>query len=245
MTLENNFSITRLFVTKDVDIVIKEELKEEKRITIHLRTIRDFYEDNDWNIALNILTKNAMYKVLKTKEKISNFAGLKLILFNLGQYDKFRRLYTILIEQFNKIFIGFQTDINTQEIKIQNVTITEEIWDYIVYIIKLSNGEKVAKPLTFSSEEARKFYLAQQENEERIRKLKAQKGGDTDALSKHLLAITYAFPSLSIDYLLNQTMAQIQWLQRYAAGAMSYEVNAKAYAAGNMKKGKKLDFFIK
>jgi hypothetical protein len=40
-------------------------------------------------------------------------------------------------------------------------------------------------------------------------------------------------------------MAQIQWLQKYAAGAVSYEVNAKAFAAGNVKKGKKLDFFIK
>jgi hypothetical protein len=40
-------------------------------------------------------------------------------------------------------------------------------------------------------------------------------------------------------------MAQIQWLQKYAAGAVSYEVNAEVFAAGNMKKGSKLDFFIK
>lgn len=59
------------------------------------------------------------------------------------------------------------------------------------------------------------------------------------------LAITYAFPSITFDYLFNQTMAQIQWLQKKAAGAVSYEVNAQAYAAGNVKKGKKLDFFIK
>ena len=60
-----------------------------------------------------------------------------------------------------------------------------------------------------------------------------------------MLTITYKFPSLTIDYLFNQTMAQIQWLQRMAAGAVSYEVNAQAFAAGNVKKGKKLDFFIK
>jgi hypothetical protein len=40
-------------------------------------------------------------------------------------------------------------------------------------------------------------------------------------------------------------MAQIQWLQTHAAGAVSYEVNAQAFAAGNTKKGKKLEFFIK
>ena len=87
--------------------------------------------------------------------------------------------------------------------------------------------------------------MAQREKEERIAKLKSTKQVDQDALIKSFLSITYAFPSLTIDYLCNQTMAQIQWLQKYAAGAMSYEVNAQAMAAGNMKKGKKLEFFIK
>ena len=71
------------------------------------------------------------------------------------------------------------------------------------------------------------------------------KQGDAEGLLKAMPVITYKFPSLTIDYLFNQTMAQIHWLQKYAAGAVSYEVNAKAFAAGNTKKGKKLDFFIK
>ena len=101
------------------------------------------------------------------------------------------------------------------------------------------------KPLSFSSEEARKFYLAQKEAEEKINAIKSQRQVDGDNLMKILLSITYSFPSFTVDYLFNQTMAQIQWLQKYAAGAVSYEVNAKAFAAGNVKKGKKLDFFIK
>ena len=87
--------------------------------------------------------------------------------------------------------------------------------------------------------------MAQREQEEKIAKLKQNRNNDKDGLAKILLSITYAFPSITIDYLCNQTMAQIQWLQKYAAGAVSYEVNAQAMAAGNMKKGKKLDFFIK
>lgn len=87
--------------------------------------------------------------------------------------------------------------------------------------------------------------MAQREQEEKIAKLKQSRDNDKDGLAKVLLSITYAFPSITIDYLCNQTMAQIQWLQKYAAGAVSYEVNAQALAAGNMKKGKKLDFFIK
>jgi hypothetical protein len=45
--------------------------------------------------------------------------------------------------------------------------------------------------------------------------------------------------------LFNQTLAQIRWLQKFAAESVSYSVNEQAFAAGNMKKGTKLDFFIK
>ena len=80
--------------------------------------------------------------------------------------------------------------------------------------------------------------------EKKIKKIKAQKPGDSDGLLKAFLTIQYKF-NLSFDYLAEQTLAQIHWLQEHAAGAVSYEVNAQAMAAGNIKKGKKLDFFIK
>lgn len=111
-------------------------------------------------------------------------------------------------------------------------------------MLRLSCGEKVEKPHTFASEDERQFYLAQKKMEEKIKNIKAQKPGDSDSLLKSFLTIQYKF-HLSFDYLAEQTLAQIQWLQQYAAGAVSYEVNAQAFAAGNMKKGKKLDFFIK
>ena len=68
------------------------------------------------------------------------------------------------------------------------------------------------KPLSFSSPEAREFYLAQKAQEEKIALLKAKnaKNQDENSLSKMMLSITYAFPSITIDYLWNQTMAQIQ-----------------------------------
>ena len=40
MTITNNYSITQLFVTKDVSIIV-----DSKRITMHLPTLRDLYED--------------------------------------------------------------------------------------------------------------------------------------------------------------------------------------------------------
>lgn len=88
--------------------------------------------------------------------------------------------------------------------------------------------------------------MAQRAREDKIASIKRKgKSGHEEDLAKSMLSIVYAFPSLTIDYLCDQTMAQIQWLQKYAAGAVSYEVSAQAMAAGNVKKGKKLDFFIK
>ena len=51
--------------------------------------------------------------------------------------------------------------------------------------------------------------MAQREYEEKINSIK-QNSGDTDGLIKVILSITYTFPSITIDYLYNQTMAQIQ-----------------------------------
>ena len=75
-------------------------------------------------------------------------------------------------------------------------------------MLKLSCGEKVEKPRTFGSEAERKFYLAQKEMDERIKKIKSQKQGDSEGLLKAFLSIQYKF-NLSFDYLAEQTMAQI------------------------------------
>lgn len=64
------------------------------------------------------------------------------------------------------------------------------------------------KPRTFGSEAERQFYLAQKEMEEKIKKIKAQKPGDSDGLLKAFLTIQYKF-NLSFDYLAEQTLAQI------------------------------------
>lgn len=249
MKIESNYSITRLFTSKDIDIVCTDDNNKMFKFRVKLRPIKDFYEDEHWNITYHLLA-NPNYKkllLLKDEIKMSQFESLKFLIFELGAFDKYREFYTILLEQLPLFISGFKIDNKTRELKINNVTITEEIWEYILYLLKLSYGEKVEKPLTFDSEEARQFYLAQKAQEEKIAALKAKNPKQTDenGLMKMMLSITYAFPSITIDYLWEQTMAQIHWLQKYAAGAMSYEVNAQAFAAGNVKKGKKLDFFIK
>lgn len=90
------------------------------------------------------------------------------------------------------------------------------------------------------TDEAKAYLQKQEENEERIRRLRIKnqaKGGD-DPILKSLMQIMYAFPQFTMDYLLNQTFRQILWLKQTAASAIRYEVSANAYAAGNIKKYK-------
>lgn len=236
----NNFNITRLFSDKRVRVSIK----GEGSFIIIARTLRDIYVDDNWNIFYNFWSTSIeeLIKQLGLKEVITKFSLLKLVLFKLGAYDTYNSIYSVFMEQLPKLLP--EIEINKQEIKINSITMTEDIWEYVLYVVKLIYGEIVKQPLTFSSEEAYKLFLAQQEHERKIRALRAKDGG-ADNTMKLLLGIVYSFPSFTIDYLLDQTMAQILWLQKYAAGAVGYEVNAKAYAAGNMKKGKTPEFFIK
>ena len=150
-----------------------------------------------------------------------------------------------ILTSLKQLLPGFELNFQTKTFELNHLTITKEIWDYITYLVKLSCGEKVSQPLIFDSLEAEAFWKKQQEMDARIKKLKADKEGDPEGLIKNLMAITYSFPSFTIDYLYNQTMAQIHWLRELAAGEVSYRLQSQAAAAGNIKKGNKLNFFIK
>lgn len=241
MTIKDNYSLSRLFITKDINIFV-----DDKMFSLKLKTLKDFYIDNTWNSIYHIWTGSitSTQKMFVVPIK-SHWDKITTVLFNLGQYDKYREIYNTFIRYIKELIPGIEIQISQKLLTVNGITITEEIWEYIIYLLQLTNGEKVTQPLSFSSEEAKRFYLAQKANEERIAAIRQKKQGDADAMAKILLSITYAFPSMTIDYLVDQTMAQIQWLQKHAAGAVSYEVNAQAFAAGNVKKGKKLDFFIK
>ena len=229
-------------MTKEVWIYVDDNHK----FKITAPSVRDFFTNDALNISYHIWTKNIEdTKKISTVSVNSSFALLKTIIFDLGLYDRYQPLSKSFQDTLKLIIPDIKIDFKEHELKIDNTTMTEEIWDYFLYVLKLCCGEKVTLPPNFTDEASRQFYLAQKKNEERIAKLRAQKGADEEGLIKVLLSITYSFPSLTMDYLRDQTMAQIQWLQKQAAGAVSYEVNAQAFAAGNVKKGATLDFFIK
>lgn len=241
MEIKDNFSLFNLFLDKKVEIFVGQE-----SFQLVVPTIRDFHLNSAVNIAYHLWTSSLdkLQSLLPSIAIESSFDFLKKILFTLGGFKEFRKNADLFRKALKFLLPQIELNFQSKQLIVDNIIITDEVWEYILYVLKLTCGEKVEKPRTFSSEEERKFYLAQKKMEEKIKSIRSQKSGDSESLLKAFLTIQYSF-DISFDYLANQTLVQIQWLQTYAAGAMSYEVNAQAFAAGNMKKGKKLDFFIK
>ena len=243
MRIQDNFDLIRLFINKFITISV-----DNQDFNLRVPTISDLLLNKELSISYNLWTASL--------EKLQKDSGLKCdsslefvlkILFELNIYKEFENL-SRFFETALQFFIPDVTiDYVKKHLIVNEIIITDEVWDYILYLIKRSQGEKVEKPPTFQTEQDRQNYLAQKKLDDKIKRIKQQNAANADpnGLLKIFLSITYAFPSLTFDYLFNQTMAQIHWLQEYAAGSVSYEVNAKAFAAGNIKKGSKLDFFIK
>ena len=240
MEIRDNFNIFNLFLDKQVKIYVN-----QKFFFLKVPTIREISLNDQLNAVYHmwLLPVDQMSTIVPVEHKES-LDLIRNVLFQFGIYKE----YTALVNGFKTVLQFFipniQIDFKNKQLIVDNITITNEVWEYILYVLRLSCGEKVEKPRTFASEDERQFYLAQKKMDERIKKIKSQKPGDSEGLIKSFLTIQYKF-NLSFDYLAEQTLAQIQWLQGYAAGAVSYEVNAQAFAAGNTKKGTKLDFFIK
>lgn len=246
MTIKDNFSITQLFVDQTITIYVDEYQSFE----LKARPVKDFFNDKDWYKVFYFLTENPVnqYPSFFPQENINTFLEfLRILFFKYGYYKEYKDIIELFNTQLLKILPEFNVDYKDKLFYINDVILTEEICNYLVYLLKFIQGEKNSKPPIFSSPEVKALYEAQQAQAKKIQALKDQNGINAqykDGILKMCLVITYFFPSMTIDYLLNQTMAQILWLNQYAAKAISYEVDAQAFAAGNMKKGKKLTFFI-
>lgn len=244
MEITSNYSILNLFVkdNKEVKVFIGNQI-----IVLHLKSLKEFFSNDEWTTCYTVICRDDYRKKLLPTQYQSpdSLTEIKNIIFEFGMYKQYTKIVTLLREQLSTLIQDLSFDFKQKELIANNVIITSDIWNYIIYILKLSCGEKEEKPPVFENEAARQLYLAQKEFEKQINKIKNKNGGDTEQILKILLTISYQAPALTFDYLFNQTMAQIHWLYTYAAQSVSYDVTKMAYASGNLKKGQTPNFFIK
>jgi len=63
---------------------------------------------------------------LKDKEP-TPYDILKVIFFTIGQYDKYRKYYDIFFKKIKELIPGIEIDLGHKEIKVNDISITEEI----------------------------------------------------------------------------------------------------------------------
>lgn len=260
MEFKNNYSLTRSFLTKSVTISFSDNDDDDNSspnfssFDINLPTVSDFIDNENWLVLYSIINKplSELEKMFPIIEVTSPYDAICFIEQHISLMDYFD--LGIKLKFGMQLIFGdncyWDTKIKRfviQQSEAMSITITSQICDYVTDVIKLSCGKSITPQITPKTDAARKFFAAQKKMQEQIDAIKAKNNSstaETDDIIKTFLRITYSFPSLDIDYLFNQTLAQIHWLVNYAAKSVSYQVKSQAYAAGNMKKGSKLDFFI-
>lgn len=128
MIVSSNYNLSQLFISKTVTIYIKEskESFETKHFDIILPTLRDFMLNNDLRLAFDIVTTSRLNEIFH-QDEMSSLSVLQMLLLHVGKFDKFRYLYDVCINQLSKIIPGFTANFNNAELKVNDITITDDI----------------------------------------------------------------------------------------------------------------------
>lgn len=237
---KSNLNIFQLYITKDIQLFT---LDKKQFVTLIAPSIKELTKNIDLNTCVNFLRSSfselkAAFKLWKPKTLYDIFT---ILLTDAGQYRELVAYKSQVLQGFKQLFKE-EVTISNKLITIGNIILTEQLFNYIVYIVRRLNGEEVDEPIVAENPEDQAFLNQMAIMNEKVRQIKTSNGVKEDALLKVFVTIGYSFPQFNFDYLLNQTMYQILWLHKYAAKQINYSVEEKAYATGNMKK--KLKFFL-
>ena len=128
--INSDYSITQCFLTKTVNVFVRDDEDEDNPETqefqILLPTIRQIMEDKDLIIVYQLIVSYRLQEIFHAEDKSDLFV-LKLLLLEFGKYDKFGKIYDLCLKCIPKIIPGFTANFNDKELKINNITITDEI----------------------------------------------------------------------------------------------------------------------
>lgn len=237
--ITTNWSITQLFVTNRV-ITIYDDGRSIGRII--LPSIKQVYLDRFISMFYTLMESNNMKTLKETLQMETNFEIVKNLTTNplFTNIQEFSVIHQTLIS-FCKTYIE-NFKIENRILYINDTPLNDEIWNTIVNLIRQGAGHEEKKVPILKTEAAKKLYEQQLAAETKIAKMRSKNSEDVNGLMKVCLLITYAFPSYTVDALLELTMAQLIFLQSYAAKSCAYETESNAYANGNLKKPPK--FFL-
>lgn len=239
---KDNLNILNLYATKDIILSCGET---GQLITFSAPSLRDLISNFQLNICVGFLKKTytELQKAFEIWEPRNFYDIFVILITKAGVYREYIELKTNVWEGFKVLFKKHELTCTENDIYIDDVFLDEGLFNIIIYLLKKLNGESVQPPVIAKTPEEQAFLDEMNKMNEKVARIKGQnKSAKEDDLLKIFATICYIFPMMTFDYLLDQTMYQISWLQKYASKGVNYSIEEKAFAAGNMKK--KLKFFL-
>ena len=128
MQITSNFSVTKLFASKNISISIIDDSGLKQTFILKVKTIRDLLEDIEWGGALSILCMGVddWGKIIPVVQS-EPIDYLTLVLFELGKYKQYNEFATSLTKYLEELFPGFEMDFKAKQMRVNNITITSEI----------------------------------------------------------------------------------------------------------------------
>ena len=237
----NSLSVSRLFLTHDIDIAGP----NNESIVVHIPSVKEqltepFYSQfislfsdeqmETWNKIWPQFDKATILQTLMTEPKITNLV-------------EFANLSHSLHEKMTLVLPKFR--IHDRKLYSDNTLLTVDAIDEILFILQLGIGRKIERPQHFGPDEeaARQFYERAKAAKAKSEKIRAEaQSEDHDGLLDMFTIISYRFP-YTFEQMYDMTLMQLHYLQSTASAMVGYEHGMTAYLTGNAKKPPK--FFLK
>lgn len=241
MEWQNTLSVSRLFLTHDIDLAGP----NQEDIVVHIPSLKEFLQQPfynrfislfsdeqlaDWRNIFKDLGKDELLQLLMTEPQITNL-------------KEFSSLSRSLHDNLHLILPKFE--IRERRLYSGNTLLTADAIDEILFVLQLGIGQKVERPQHFGPDEeaARLFYERAKAAKARANKIRSEAKDDgRDGLMSMFTMIAYRFP-YTFEQMYDMTIMQLHYLQSTASAMVSYEHGMTAYLTGNAKKPPQ--FFLK
>lgn len=241
MEWSNTLTVSRLFLTHDIDIIGPNHAS----VIVHIPSLREYLDQPFYNQFISLFSDEQMGTWKKIVPNLDKGTLLQMLMTTpaLTNLKEFNVLSHSLHEHISLILPKF--NIRERKLYSDDTLLTVDAIDELLFVLQQGLGKRVERPQHFGPDEeaARQFYERAKAAKAKAEKIRSEaQNSSGDGLISMFTMITYRFP-YTFEQLYDMTLMQLYYLQSTASAMLGYEHGMTAYLTGNAKKAPK--FFLK
>ena len=124
LSFKDDFSLTRLFMTKDINV----HISDGGNFIFRCPSVRDLFLNEDMSLTIFCITTS--------DDKVQNVMSLKAdnrldffekLIFEFGEYKQINPLVRKILTSLKQLLPGFELNFQTKTFELNHLTITKEI----------------------------------------------------------------------------------------------------------------------